>query len=366
MLKRVEDTLLGLSVEKKDSKIAKREWKLSGGIECDESGINSEWECEACGKQGLKRRGKICNLENQNMLWVGLECALYFEVITKKGEWHELWKRQQAEETLDLLVAKNNQKEISFLGKSFSRYKGDSKVRTLIGNKLEPKVILYIATRLAEEEIYFPVAAFRFWAKSTIVKIKKGSCETLEMSELEFDLIKACYSFEMITARQEALMRKKSNQEEQANREKQKEKALALQIEEAEKREAEAEAKRQQLAIEQAEWENKQNPTTASKLNIEEIKFQPAYVYRKPPQKKPNNLTEHKLLIDTTKEENADWLAKQKQAAANLDEENGLGIYEKSINAKYTQEDEGYGEENYDISDDYNDDYNDDYDDDDE
>jgi hypothetical protein len=202
MLKSVQTTLLSLSEATNDIEQAKSEWGLFGDIEGGEF-ANSEWTCEACGQKPLKYRGLITNSENGNLLWVGQECALYFGVLKEGLKFPQYWKRQVLNRSIDELIIKQNPTIVQLGGQWLSKSAHDFALRNLVlGKKFLPAEVLYLVQRFEEEGILFSDSALAFWARSTIPQIKNGSCETLKMSDCDFDKINRFYSTEMIVARE--------------------------------------------------------------------------------------------------------------------------------------------------------------------
>jgi len=202
MLKSVQTALLSLSEATNDIEQAKSEWGLFGDIEGGEF-ANSEWTCEACGQKPLKYRGLITNSENGNLLWVGQECALYFGVLKEGLKFPQYWKRQVLNRSIDELIIKQNPTIVQLNGQWLSKSAHDFALRNLVlGKKFLPAEVLYLVQRFEEEGILFSDSALAFWARSTIPQIKNGSCETLKMSDCDFDKINRFYSTEMIAARE--------------------------------------------------------------------------------------------------------------------------------------------------------------------
>ena len=202
MIKSVQTTLLTLSEASNDIEQAKSEWGLFGDIEGGEF-ANNEWTCEACGQKPLKYRGLITNSQNGNLLWVGQECALYFGVLKEGLKFPQYWKRQVLNRSIDELLIKQNPTIVQLNGQWLSKSAHDFTLRNLaLGKKFMPAEVLYLVQRFDEEGILYNDSALAFWARSTIPQIKSGTCETLKMSDCDFDKINRFYSTEMIAARE--------------------------------------------------------------------------------------------------------------------------------------------------------------------
>ncbi len=202
MLKGVQTTLLSLSEANNDIEQAKSEWGLFGDIEGGEF-ANSQWICEACGQKPLKYRGLITNSQNGNLLWVGQECALYFGVLKEGLKFPQYWKRQVLNRSIDELIIKQNPTIVQLNGQWLSKSAHDFALRNLaLGKKFMPAEVLYIVQRFEEEGVLYDDSALAFWARSTIPQIKSGTCETLKMSDCDFDKINRFYSTEMVAARE--------------------------------------------------------------------------------------------------------------------------------------------------------------------
>lgn len=75
--KRVAEHVFPLSVEQNDLDVALREWFYTGEHLDHEELIET---CEMCEQEGLRYHFRIANTLTHNLLWVGSECILRFEL----------------------------------------------------------------------------------------------------------------------------------------------------------------------------------------------------------------------------------------------------------------------------------------------